>query len=461
MAITEPELSAVAPPSDLAVVADSSHDERWRITGGSPIRGEVRSAGAKNAVTKELVATLLTDEPCTFTNVPRIGEMDATLPMLAQLGTKYEWVDDHTLTPHTPEITGQITEEYSGINRIPILFMGPLLNRIGEAEVPLVGGCTIGPRPVDYHVEGLRAMGAEIDISPHRFRATTDRLVGTRHRLPYPSVGATENLILAAVTARGTTVIENAAMEPEVVDLVLFLQKMGANIAVDIDRRIVIQGVERLGGATHRVIEDRIEIASYAAAAVATGGDIEVIGAQQEHLLTFLNALRRVGGNFEVHDRGIRFWAEGPLIAHHLETDVHPGFMTDWQQPFVVLLTQADGPSVVHETVYENRFGYTSTLARMGANISLTSQCLGSRTCRFANRDFSHSAVITGPTPLQPTDLVIPDLRAGFAYVLAALIAEGTSTLHDIGYLKRGYEDIPGKLGQMGVKVEELGGDDA
>jgi UDP-N-acetylglucosamine 1-carboxyvinyltransferase len=274
-------------------------------------------------------------------------------------------------------------------------------------------------------------------------------------------VGATENLILAAVTARGTTVIENAAMEPEVVDLVLFLQKMGANIAVDIDRRIVIQGVERLGGATHRVIEDRIEIASYAAAAVATGGDIEVIGAQQEHLLTFLNALRRVGGNFEVHDRGIRFWAEGPLIAHHLETDVHPGFMTDWQQPFVVLLTQADGPSVVHETVYENRFGYTSTLARMGANISLTSQCLGSRTCRFANRDFSHSAVITGPTPLQPTDLVIPDLRAGFAYVLAALIAEGTSTLHDIGYLKRGYEDIPGKLGQMGVKVEELGGDDA
>ncbi|MBK7320884.1 MAG: UDP-N-acetylglucosamine 1-carboxyvinyltransferase [Candidatus Microthrix sp.] len=461
MAITEPELSAVAPPSDLAVVADSSHDERWRITGGSPIRGEVRSAGAKNAVTKELVATLLTDEPCTFTNVPRIGEMDATLPMLAQLGTKYEWVDDHTLTLHTPEITGQISEEYSGINRIPILFMGPLLNRIGEAEVPLVGGCTIGPRPVDYHVEGLRAMGAEIDISPQRFRATTDRLVGTRHRLPYPSVGATENLILAAVTARGTTVIENAAMEPEVVDLVLFLQKMGANIAVDIDRRIMIQGVERLGGATHRVIEDRIEIASYAAAAVATGGDIEVIGAQQEHLLTFLNALRRVGGNFEVHDRGIRFWAEGPLIAHHLETDVHPGFMTDWQQPFVVLLTQADGPSVVHETVYENRFGYTSTLARMGANISLTSQCLGSRTCRFANRDFSHSAVITGPTPLQPTDLVIPDLRAGFAYVLAALIAEGTSTLHDIGYLKRGYEDIPGKLGQMGVKVEELGGDDA
>ena len=467
MAITDTDLTTVPQPTQsepstpMASTFGAGHAERWRITGGSPVSGEVRSAGAKNAVTKELVATLLTDEPCTFTNVPRIGEIDATLPMLAQLGTKYEWVDDHTLTLHTPEITGQISEEYSGINRIPILFMGPLLNRIGEAEVPLVGGCTIGPRPVDYHVEGLRAMGAEIDISPHRFRATTDRLVGIRHRLPYPSVGATENLILAAVTARGTTVIENAAMEPEVVDLVLFLQKMGANIAVDIDRRIVIQGVDRLGGATHRVIEDRIEIASYAVAAVATGGEVEVLGARQEHLLTFLNALRLVGGNFEVHDQGIRFWAEGPLTSHHIETDVHPGFMTDWQQPFVVLLTQADGPSVVHETVYENRFGYTKTLSRMGANISLTSQCLGSRTCRFANRDFSHSAVITGPTPLQPTDLVIPDLRAGFAYVLAALIAEGTSTLHDIGYLKRGYEDIPGKLGALGITVEELDAADA
>jgi UDP-N-acetylglucosamine 1-carboxyvinyltransferase len=273
--------------------------------------------------------------------------------------------------------------------------------------------------------------------------------------LPYPSVGATENLLLAAVTAHGTTVIENAAIEPEVIDLVLFLQKMGAVVMVESDRRIIIEGVEALSGARHRVIEDRIEIASYAAAAVATGGDIEILDARQEHLVTFLNVLRSVGGHFEVHDRGIRFWGEaGNLRAQHVETGVHPGFMTDWQQPTVVLLTQAEGPSVVHETVYENRFGYTDLLREMGANIALTSKCLGSRTCRFQDQDFSHSAVVSGPTPLQPTRLAIPDLRAGFAYVLAALLADGTSELSNVHYLQRGYEDIPAKLQSLGTPIE-------
>ncbi len=432
-------------------------EQKWSITGGSPLVGEIKAAGAKNAVTKQLVATLLTDEPCVFTNVPRIREIDVTLPMLEDLGTKFRWISDSELEMETPDISGYVSAEYSGINRIPILLMGPLLNRLGEAVVPLVGGCSIGPRPVDFHVDGLKAMGAEIHISDTEFRATTKRLRGCHHRLPYPSVGATENLLLAAVTAQGTTVIENAAIEPEVIDLVLFLQKMGAVVMVESDRRIIIEGVERLGGARHRVIEDRIEIASYAAAAVATGGNIEILDARQEHLVTFLNVLRRVGGHFEVHDRGIRFWGEaGKLRAHHVETSVHPGFMTDWQQPTVVLLTQADGPSVVHETVYENRFGYTDLLREMGANIALSSQCLGSRTCRFVDQDFSHSAVVTGPTPLRPTELVIPDLRAGFAYVLAALLAEGTSTLSNVHYLQRGYEDIPGKLEALGSKLEVL-----
>ena len=430
-------------------------DQYWEIGGGVSLHGEVTPAGAKNAVTKQLVATLLTTEPCVLSNVPRIDEVDVILRMLRELGTQIEWLGDDELRLCTPEITSSVvSEQYSGVNRIPILFMGPLLNRVGEANVPLVGGCRIGDRPVDFHVDGLEAMGAEIEYSPTSFVARSNRLVGCHHRLPYPSVGATENLVLAAVTAKGTTVIENAAMEPEVIDLILFLQQMGAVILVDVDRRIIVEGVDVLHGATHRVVPDRIEIASFAAAAVATGGDVIVNGARQDHLITFLNTIRRVGGGFEVSADAIRFFASGrKLSGYHLETDVHPGFMTDWQQPLVVLLTQAEGPSVIHETVYENRFGYTEALAAMGADISLTSQCLGSRSCRFAARDFKHSAVVMGPTPLQAAPLAIPDLRAGFAYVMAALLANGTSTIHNVYYIERGYADMPAKLRALGADV--------
>ena len=430
-------------------------DHYWEITGGVSLHGEVTPAGAKNAVTKQLVATLLTTDPCVLSNVPRINEVDIILEMLRELGTETEWLDEDTLRVCTPTITSSVVpQQYSGVNRIPILFIGPLLNRVGEAEVPLVGGCRIGDRPVDFHVAGLEAMGAEIEFSPSSFVARSERLVGCHHRLPYPSVGATENLVLAAVTAKGTTVIENAAIEPEVVDLILFLQQMGAVILVDVDRRIIVEGVDVLHGANHRVVPDRIEIASFAAAAVATGGDVTIMGARQDHLITFLNTIRRVGGGFEVSEEAIRFFAtDGKLTGYNLETDVHPGFMTDWQQPLVVLLTQADGPSVIHETVYENRFGYTEALEAMGADITLSSQCLGSRSCRFAARDFKHSAVVIGPTPLQAAPLAIPDLRAGFAYVMAALLANGTSTIHNVHYIERGYADMPAKLRALGAQV--------
>ncbi len=427
----------------------------WEISGGVSLHGEITPGGAKNAVTKQLVATLLTSEPCTLSNIPRINEVDVILGMLEELGTSTDWVDDETLRLRTPSITSStVSEHYSGVNRIPILLMGPLLNRVGEARVPLVGGCRIGDRPVDFHVAGLEAMGAEIDYSPASFIARSDRLVGCHHRLPYPSVGATENLVLAAVTAKGTTVIENAAIEPEVLDLILFLQQMGAVILVDVDRRIIVEGVDSLHTATHRVLPDRIEIASFAAAAVATGGDITIKEARQDHLITFLNTIRRVGGAFEVAGDAIRFYSTGrKLNGYNVETDVHPGFMTDWQQPLVVLLTQAEGPSVIHETVYENRFGYTEALAAMGADITLSNQCLGSRSCRFASRDFMHSAVVIGPTPLQAAPLAIPDLRAGFAYVMAALLANGTSTIHNVHYIERGYADMPGKLRSLGAQV--------
>ena len=428
----------------------------WELEGGAPLRGSIRAQGAKNAVSKQLVASMLTSDACTLHNVPQITEVDVTLGILGELGAEFQR-DGTTIEIATPQVTGQVSERYSGLNRIPILLLGPLLNRVGEAVVPMLGGCQIGQRPIDFHVAGLEAMGAEISIEGSSMVAKAKRLVGCRHRLPYPSVGATENLILAAVGAKGTTVIENAAIEPEIIDLLLLLQKMGAHAVVEVDRRILIEGVDRLHGSTHHVIEDRIEIASYAAAAAATGGNIEVIGASQVHLMSFLNFLRRIGGQFTVTDRGMRFWSDSAkLRPWHLETDVHPGFMTDWQQPAVVVLTQAEGVSVVHETVYENRFGYTEHLRTMGARIELSNQCLGRRTCRFVDQDFPHSAVISGPTSLLGSDLAIPDLRAGFAYVLAGLLAHGRTRLHNVWYLDRGYEDIPGKLGALGVDVTVL-----
>lgn len=426
----------------------------YRITGGVPLRGSVTASGAKNAVTKQLVAGLLTDEPCVLHGVPRIVEVELVLGMLEELGTQVTWLDEHTVQVHTPQVTGtSLSSMYSGVNRIPILMMGPLLHRRGETVVPLPGGCTIGKRPIDFHLEGLRQMGADIVERPRSVKVHTERLTGAHIELPFPSVGATENLLLAAVLASGTTVISNAAVEPEIVDLILMLQKMGALITIDIDRTITVEGVAGLRGVEHHTIADRIEIASFAAAAIATDGRIEVRGARQEHLITYLNVLRHIGGDFAETPDGLEFYRARPLTATDVQTGVHPGFMTDWQQPLTVLLTQAEGTSVVHETIYEDRFGYTEQLRTMGAAVELTTRCLGTGGCRFRGRDFQHTAKISGPKPLTAADLVIPDLRAGFGYVLAALVADGTSTIAGTRYLERGYEQPVAKLAAVGARI--------
>jgi UDP-N-acetylglucosamine 1-carboxyvinyltransferase len=245
------------------------------------------------------------------------------------------------------------------------------------------------------------------------------------------------------------------------------LQKMGADISVHTDRVIRITGVDRLDGFSHRPVPDRLEAASWACAALATGGDITVRGARQAGLMTFLNVFRAAGGAFDVDDGpdgGIRFWHPGdPLRALPIETDVHPGFQTDWQQPLVVALTQADGLSIVHETVYENRLGFTTALAQMGAHIQLYRECLGGLPCRFGQRNYLHSAVISGPTKLHAAELTIPDLRGGFSYVIAALAAQGTSTVHGVDLIFRGYEAFPTKLHDLGADIDVLtrGTDDA
>jgi UDP-N-acetylglucosamine 1-carboxyvinyltransferase len=437
--------------------------EVLKIKGGVPLKGDVRAAGAKNAITKLLVASLLSNKKCIFHNVPNIGDVDITVSLCQEIGMQVQWDRDaRVMEVITKELkTSYIPQRFSGSNRIPILMIGALLGRTNEdIIVPTVGGCDLGKRPVDFHIDALQKLGAVIEYRGMKkegayFAHAHNGLRGTTIDLPYPSVGATENTILAAVTAKGTTVIKNAAIEPEIIDLILFLQKLGAQITLDVDRTICIHGTRTFYDCEHTVITDRNEAASFGMAAIATQGRVFVEGAQHLSMLTFLNKLREVGGSFDIKQDGIEFYYDRPLHGGiHIETDVHPGFMTDWQQPFVVLLTQATGSSVIHETVYENRFGYTETLREMGADISLFKQCLGGKACRFATQNYCHSLVVKGPTVLQGKQISIPDLRAGFAYVMAALLSSEESTIVGIPYLMRGYENLVSKLSSLGADVQ-------
>lgn len=447
----------------LSTSPKSATTEVLKVCGGAQLKGTVRAAGAKNAITKLLVASLLSDKRCVFYNVPDIGDVDVTVALCREIGADIQWDREAGIMEViTREIkTSYIPQSFSGANRIPILMIGALLGRTGDdIIVPTVGGCRIGQRSVDFHIQALEKLGARIEYREMRregayFASAHNGLKGTVIELAYPSVGATENTILASVTARGTTVIKNAATEPEIVDLILFLQKLGAIIHLDVDRTIHIQGTRRFYEVEHTVLTDRLEAASWGMAAIATKGRVFVEGAQHINMVTFLNKVREVGGGYQVKSNGIEFFYDGPTQGGiHIETDVNPGFATDWQQPFVVLLTQSSGASVVHETVYENRFGYCQTLVEMGADISLFRQCLGGKNCRFTSQGHLHSLVVKGPTPLCGRDITIPDLRAGFAYVMAALVASGTSTMTGVRYLDRGYEKAVPKLQALGADIQ-------
>lgn len=429
------------------------------IHGGTPLRGEIRVRGAKNLVPKAMVAALLGDGPSRLRDVPRIRDVDIVRGLLELHGVRVSDGPDGDLLLDPANVERAAVDEihvHAGSSRIPILFCGPLLHRLGQAVIPDLGGCHIGPRPIDFHLQALRGFGAVIEKTDRGLHLSApSRLRGTKLELPYPSVGATEQVLLTAVLADGVTELRNAAVEPEIIDLICVLQKMGAIIKVHTDRVIEVEGVERLGGFTHRPIPDRIEAASWAAAALATGGDVTVRGARQVDMMTFLNVFRSVGGEYAVDDDGIRFWHPGDeLRAVALETAVHPGFMTDWQQPLVVALTQARGLSIVHETVYEQRLGYTAALNQMGATIQVYRDCLGGTPCRFGRRNFTHSAVIAGPSKLTGAHLDIPDLRAGFSHLIAALAADGISRVYGVNLIHRGYEDFEGKLAALGAHVE-------
>ena len=341
------------------------------LRGGVPVEGELRIRGSKNASPKAMVAALLTKETCRLTNIAAIRDIEVVDELIGIAGGTVEHdADTIRITADSFTALGENdVERLHNASRIPVLTTAVSLHRTGSAVVAAPGGCAIGPRPVDFHLNVLRAFGARDDHRDGMIHLQADRLRGARIELPFPSVGATEQFLFAAVLAEGDAELANAAIEPEILDLISVLQKMGALISVEPNRTIRITGVNELGGFEHRVIGDRLEAASWASLALATGGHLTIHGVQQQDLSTFLNVYRRAGGDFTIDAEGSTMSfrrARRMLRPLALETDVHPGFMTDWQSPFVTALTQADGVSVVHETVYEDRLGYTEALRTLG-----------------------------------------------------------------------------------------------
>ncbi|NYE20096.1 UDP-N-acetylglucosamine 1-carboxyvinyltransferase [Microbacterium immunditiarum] len=454
--------SLLTTSSNPATAEKEASGETLRIRGGQPLTGRVEVKGAKNLATKAMVAALLGESTSILRDVPSISDVKVVRSLLEVHGVSVVDGEEEGVLHLDPSgaVSAHMEEidAHAGASRIPILFCGPLLHLLGQAFIPDLGGCRIGDRPIDFHLDALRAFGAVVDKLPSGIRLSAPNgLHGANIHLPYPSVGATEQVLLTAVRAEGITELRNAAIEPEIMDLIAVLQKMGAIISYEPNRVILIEGVKELRGYDHRCIFDRNEAASWACAALATDGDIFVGGAKQQEMLTFLNVFRKAGGWFDIHEDGIQFRRAGALKPVIVETDVHPGFMTDWQQPLIVALTQAEGESIVHETVYENRFGFTQALVKMGADIVVHPHGLEDGHRRVPRRALEQAAVITGPTPLHGADIVVPDLRGGYSHVIAALAAEGESIVRNVGIIRRGYEKLFTKLETLGADFDIIG----
>lgn len=426
------------------------------VKGGKKLSGEISVRGSKNAASKMMIASLLTRESCRLENMPLSLEIDITKELCERIGSAIT-IEDHACTITTSEISTSSVPELSRRNRIPILALGPLLHRTGVAEVPVVGGCYLGHRPINFHVEALAKMGVRVERRENSYYAEAHKIHGAEILLPYPSVGATENIILTAVLASGDTIITNAAIEPEIVNLIEMLVGMGARITINAEKRTVgIEGVRHLQGGTFRVMPDRNEIISFATAGLATRGEVFIRDVSRLPIEAFLKKLNEVGATYQEEAEGMRFYSPAHLKPVFVETAPHPGFMTDWQQPFCVLLTQVQGVSIIHETVYEDRFSYTKDLKRMGAHIEVVDECPGGHSCRFSGQAYHHSARIEGPVKLSGTDIVMTDIRAGMAHLIAALVAQGESRVSGIVHVDRGYEKIDERLRALGADITRV-----
>jgi UDP-N-acetylglucosamine 1-carboxyvinyltransferase len=426
------------------------------ITGGVPLAGDVRIRGAKNFVTKAMVAGLLTDEVVEVTNAPMLSDVATTLDLVSSVGAS-ALLDEHAVSVSGRGVHADGFEELMRVstNRIGVLVAGPVLARTGTALIPALGGCKIGERPVGFHRDVLVALGAHAEVSERGIELSAPGgLKGARVDLPYPSVGATEQGLLAGALASGVTTITNAALEPEVKALGELLTSMGAEVNWS-GRSVSVRGARVLSGARVEAMPDRLEVGSWALAALATDGEVRTLGARRAELRAFTRVFERVGGVVRFSEEGAT-WSRGPeLRAVEVASGVHPGFATDHLQPLGAALASVaalDQPSVLHETVYENRVGYAATLELMGARVQVSDDCGPYERCRFSGRA-GHTLRIASPGKLRAAEFSVPDLRGGFSQVIAALAAEGTSVIHGAEVLERGYEDFAGKIRGLGGKV--------
>ena len=413
--------------------------EKYLIRGGNPLFGEVEISGAKNAVVAILSATLLANGVCRIENIPNIADVTTSLDILENLGAVVKRVNKNTVEVDSrPVFSHTVPHDLARKMRASYYFMGALLSRFGAAKVAMPGGCNFGVRPIDKHLKGFIALGA--DVAPMEngmIELKAERLVGSSVYLE-ASVGATVNVMLAAVKARGVTVIENAAKEPHVVDLANFLNSMGADIRGAGTDVIKIRGVDRLYGTTYSIIPDQIEAGTFMAAAVATGGDVLVRNVIPKHLESITAKLLEMGAEVEEYDDYVRVCRRGPILHCNVKTMPHPGFPTDMQPQIAVLLAMAEGTSIITESIFDNRFQYMDELRRMGADILVDGKV----------------AVIQGGKPLTAAPVKAVDLRAGAALVIAALAAQGESEISCVQYIERGYECIVDKLRHLGADIE-------
>jgi UDP-N-acetylglucosamine 1-carboxyvinyltransferase len=423
--------------------------DRIAITGGAHLMGEIPISGAKNSAIKLMAASLLTDEPLRLTNMPRLADTRFLGRLLQRLGTELverdgEGGPETVLT--TREIIGAIAP-YDLVRQMRASFnvLGPLLARTGQAKVSLPGGCTIGARPVDLHLKALEALGAHIDLHEGYVYAQAPRgLTGARIEFPFVSVGATEHALLAAVLARGETVLENAAAEPEIVDLADCLNKMGAKVRGAGTETIRIGGVSRLTGATHAVLPDRIETGTYALAAAMAGGEVRLTRTRSDFIQALIDKMAEAGVEVTPHDDGLTVKRDGGrLQAVEIETDPYPGFATDLQAQFMALMTLAEGESVIKETIFENRFMHAPELGRLGADISV----------------HGGEARVRGVATLEGAQVMATDLRASVSLVIAGLAARGETMVHRVYHLDRGFERLEEKLGACGAQIRRIKGD--
>ncbi len=420
--------------------------EKLVIQGGRPLKGEVSISGAKNSVLKLMAASLLTDKPVKLLNVPQLSDVNVMVEVLRQLGSQVEQ-EDGCLFMHAKNLPSHVAP-YELVRKMRASFdvLGALLGRCGEAKVALPGGCSIGKRGVDLHVKGLCALGADVEINHGYVEARAKSLIGNEILLDTPSVGATENIMLAAIFAKGSTLISNAAQEPEIVDLADFLNVLGADISGAGTNEIVINGVKRgsLKGATYAVMPDRIEAATYLIAAAGTRGNVTVNNIIPHHVSSLTHKLIEVGADITMPTpNSLHIEVSGRLQSQNVITQPYPGFPTDLQAPFASLLTVCDGVGIVKETIYENRFKHVGELKRMGADIELE----------------NNVAVVTGVESLSGAEVNCSDLRAGAAMVIAALQADGITQIFDLHHLDRGYEFVVEKLTKLGAQVERVPSD--